>query len=73
KDYSDPDVPTGEDEPPAFHPQLTAVIRLRAARRLLESPGGRSKAAALMGPIDAARLPPKHRKMLEKLTAMANG
>ena len=58
-------------EPDPHDPGRTGVIRLRAARRLLESPGRRGDAAALLAGVDPAALTPKQRGMLEKLTARA--
>ena len=60
-----------EGEPDPHDPGRTGVIRLRAARRLLESPGRRGDAAKLLAGVDPAALTPKQRGMLDKLAAKA--
>ncbi|NNJ25655.1 rhomboid family intramembrane serine protease [Alienimonas chondri] len=65
--------PAEGEEPPAYDAEHNSVIRLRAARRLLERPGRRGQAATLLKGVDAAAISPKRRKLLEKLTAMATG
>ncbi len=64
---------TAGAEPFADHAAHLAIVRLRAARRLLERPGQRRRAATLLDEVDPAALPPKCRKMWEKLRAMAAG
>jgi len=70
-----PDAPPPVDgeEPPAYDPTHASVIRLRAARRLLERPGRRGQAATLLKGVDGAALSPKQQALLEKLTAAATG
>ena len=59
----------GETHDPAHD----AVIRLRAARRLLAKPGRRTQAAALLRGVDERGLTAKQRAVLAKLTAKAAG
>ncbi|QDT15383.1 rhomboid family intramembrane serine protease [Alienimonas californiensis] len=66
------DAPPAEgEEPRPYDAAHAGVIRLRAARRLLERPGRRAQAATLLRGVDGAALSPKQRQMLDKLTAAA--
>ncbi|MFH5804860.1 rhomboid family intramembrane serine protease [Alienimonas sp. DA493] len=65
--------PAEGEEPRPYDAAHAGVIRLRAARRLLERPGRRSQAATLLRGVDGDALSPKQRQMLDKLTAAAAG
>ena len=74
-----PDAPSSkaesgdDDAPPTYDAAHAGVIRLRAARRLLERPGRRTQAATLLKGVDPDALTPKQRGMLKKLTDLAAG
>ena len=61
--------PTSE----AHDPPHAAVIRLRAARRLLAKPGRRAAAAALLRGVDRTALSPKQAATFDKLAVKAAG